>query len=257
MQSYFSILIALLLFAGCSTSERNSDSNDSVSTSMESSEDESESLNTLTDTETKEGWRLLFDGRSMDGWRAFKNQQNNSWEVSNGTLHCKPFNDNGDNHRSDLITKEQFKNFDLRFEWRITPQANTGVMYHVTEELNETYMTGPEYQIVDDDGYPGEMVDTQKSGAVYHMYAPSIETKLNPIGEWNDSRIVVNNNHAEHWLNGVKIAAYAIQSDDWKSKIASSKWKDFPRFGIPENGHIALQDHRNEVWFRNLKIRTF
>lgn len=258
MQNNFLILTAALLLGGCNTSVRDTRSGDSVGTSaQEKPADQIKTSNTLSDAEVKDGWRLLFDGESMNGWRVFKKQENNSWEISEGTLHCKPFNDNGENKRADLVTEEQFENFELRFEWKITPQANTGVMYHVTEELAETYMTGPEFQIVDDEGYPGEMVDTQKTGSVYHMYAPLRDSKPNAIGEWNESRILVKNNNAEHWLNGMKVAAYIIQSNDWKSRIASSKWKDFPQFGVPGKGHIALQDHRNEVWFRNLKIRTF
>jgi hypothetical protein len=244
----------IVLFFSCASPDRGKAVDDS--TSLSTDRERQDSKNVLSEDEISEGWTLLFDGESMNGWRVFKKMENNSWEVAEGTLHCKAFNDDGVNQRADLITEMQFENFDLRFEWKITPQANTGVMYHVTEDLQETYMTGPEFQIVDDVGYPGEVVDTQLTGSVYHMYAASMEKHLNPVGEWNESRIVVLNKRAEHWLNWMKVAQYTIQSDDWKAKIASSKWKDFPQFGVPEKGHIALQDHRNEVWFRNLKIKT-
>lgn len=257
MQKFILTLGSLLLCIACSGPERNKEAVDSASDETGTATNEiPASANALSEEELKDGWTLLFDGASMNGWRIFKGLKNNSWEVTDGTLHCKPFNDNGVNDRSDLVTDMQFQNFDLRFEWKITPQANTGVMYHVREDLQETYMTGPEFQIVDDEGYPGEPEDTQLTGSVYHMYAATAGKKLNPVGEWNESRIVVDNNKAEHWVNGSKVAEYTIQSDDWKAKISSSKWKDFPQFGVPEKGHIALQDHRNEVWFRNLKIKT-
>jgi len=202
-----------------------------------------------------EGFVSLFDGTTMSGWRIYKNKPNNSWEVLDGTLHCKPFAEGGDNQRSDLITEEQYDNFEFSFEWKISAQGNSGVIYLVSEAYNESYETGPEYQVMDDDGYPGEVAAANRSACNYDMHA--IENrKLNPAGEWNEGKIVVNNKHVEHWLNGEKVLEYDIDSDDWKARRDASKWKDFPGYGTVSKGHIALQDHGNEVWYRNLAIKV-
>jgi hypothetical protein len=210
--------------------------------------------NMLTPGQAAEGWYLLFDGTSMNGWRIFKDQQNDSWEVIDGTLHCKPFKDNETNLRSDLISEEQYDNFELSFEWKISPQGNSGVMFRVTEEFDQPYASGPEYQLIDDKGYPGDLQPTQLTGANYDMHAPS-EEKSNAVGEWNTSKLVVNDNHVEHWLNGTMVVEYDIQSDDWNQKVKNSKWKDFPGYGLAKKGHIDLQDHGNEVWLRSIMIK--
>ncbi len=243
------ILTAIIFVAAC-TSPSGKDQANTANVAVD------DSNNKLSDEEAREGWALLFDGKTMSGWRVFKNLDNNSWEVSDGTLHCRAFDDNGENMRADLISKDQYENFELKFEWKISPQANTGVIFHVTEELSETYMTGPEYQILDDEGYPGEPVPSQLTGSNYHMYEAARDKKMNPAGEWNESKLVVNGPHVEHWLNGGKVTEYDINSEEWNKRIDESKWKDFPKFAAATKGHIALQDHKHEVWFRNLKIKT-
>ena len=216
---------------------------------------ESAPLNQLTEQQKAEGWKLLFDGQSTNGWRMFKNAENDSWEVIDGTLHCKPFNDAAENKRADLMTSDQYENYELAFDWKISAQGNSGVIFRVTEEFDVPYASGPEYQVIDDVGYPGELKEENKSGGTFDMYIPQNKT-MNPVGEWNSSKLVVNGNHVEHWLNGKKVVDYDLGSDDWKKRVAASKWKDFPGYGLAKSGHIDLQDHGNEVWFRNMMIKT-
>ena len=212
-------------------------------------------LNSLTDEQKAEGWQLLFDGQSLNGWKIFKDRKNNSWEVVDGMLHCKaPIETPGvDNERSDLMTLEQYDNFELYLEWKIAPQSNSGIMYRVTEEFEQPYLTGPEYQIIDDAGYAHEK-EFHHTGANYDMHIAE-NKKLNPVGEWNSSKIVANGNQIEHWLNGNKVVAYEINSEDWINRKNASKWAEATGYGVPAKGHIDLQDHGSEIWFRNIMIR--
>ncbi|HEY9049005.1 MAG TPA: DUF1080 domain-containing protein [Ohtaekwangia sp.] len=208
----------------------------------------------LSDQQKAEGWVALFDGKTTTGWHFFKNKENNSWEVSDGTLHCKPFIENGTNQRSDLTTDTQYENFELTFDWKISAQGNSGIMFRVSEEYSEPYASGPEYQIIDDEGYPGDLKDVQLTGANYDMHVASAKA-AKPVGEWNEGKIIVNGNHVEHWLNGTKVVEYELGSDDWNKRRKVSKWKDFPGYGLTKKGSIDLQDHGNEVWFKNILIK--
>lgn len=195
----------------------------------------------------------LFNGQSLTGWRSFRNLPNNSWEVVDGTLHCKPFSDSVENFRSDLITEAQYRNFELTFEFKLASQSNSGVMFRVSEDYDQTYATGPEYQLIDDVGYPGTLAEENKTAGNYAMHVPE-NKNLKPVGEWNEGKIIVQENNVEHWLNGTRVVAYELNSPDWIARRDASKWKDFPAYGTIEKGHIALQDHGNEVWFRNIAI---
>lgn len=211
--------------------------------------------NQLTEQQKAQGLIALFDGKTLDGWHIYKNKENDSWEVADGTLHCKPFVENGTNKRSDLTTNEQYENFELYFDWKISPQGNSGVMFHVVETYDEPYGSGPEYQVLDDVGYPGDLKDVQLTAANYDMHVAGSNKKMNPVGEWNNSKLVVNHNHVEHWLNGEKVVEYDLGSDDWNQRLAKSKWKDFPGYAKSPKGHIDLQDHGNEVWYKNIYLK--
>jgi hypothetical protein len=210
--------------------------------------------NKLTDAQKAEGWKLLFNGRNTEGWRFYKNKENNSWEVADGALHCKPFD--GNEKRSDIMTTEQYENFDLSFDWKVSRKGNSGVMFRVTEDFDEPFFSGPEYQVIDDKEYPGELTDLQLTGANYDMHAPPADKPVNPVGQWNTSRLAVNGNHVEHWLNGAKVVEYDLNSADWKSRKNKSKWKDAKGYGIAKKGYIDFQDHGAEVWFKNIMIKT-
>ncbi|MFZ6002192.1 MAG: 3-keto-disaccharide hydrolase [Bacteroidota bacterium] len=250
MKSALSIALAFLLFA-CG----NSTKTETTTETEPAQAADVTPLPTLTEEQTAQGWRILFDGTTTNGWKIFKDRKNNSWEVVNGTLHCKaPSEVAGvDNERSDLMTVEQFENFELSLEWKLAAQSNSGIIFRVTEEYEQPYFTGPEYQLIDDQGYPEEK-DVHLTGANYDVHAVP-NKKMNKLGEWNHTKIVANGNKVEHWLNGEKILEYEIGSADWTQRKNASKWKDVVGYCVPKSGHIDLQDHGGEAWFRNIMIR--
>jgi hypothetical protein len=207
--------------------------------------------NTLTPEEEKEGWVLLFDGKTMNGWRTYQNIPADDWELADGNLHCK---EEGVTKRADLITNDQYDNFELQIDWKIRQGENSGIIYRATEENGASYESGPEYQLIDDLGYPGKLSDKQHTGANYDMNPPMVSA-VKPAGEYNHTRILVNGAHVEHWLNGQKLVEYELWSPEWQKNKAASKWKDLATYGAAHQGHIALQDHGGGVWFKNIKIR--
>ena len=203
--------------------------------------------NTLTAAEQKAGWRLLFDGKSTAGWRGFKAAAPDAgWTVKDGALMPDP------KTSKDIMTKDEFANFELDFEWKISPKGNSGVMFHVIEQGDETYQSGPEYQILDNSR--GER-PLEQAGGLYALYAPSMDM-TKPVGEFNQARIIVDHGRVQHWLNGMMVAEYDMGSADFKAKVAGSKFKAWPQFASSPTGHIALQNHGNAVAFRNLKIKV-
>ena len=210
--------------------------------------------NSLTDSEKKAGWKLLFDGRSMNGWRAYKNQETNSWTAAKGILYCKGSETDKSDKRADLITEDQFENFELSVDWKISAKGNSGILYMVTEQFPRSYQSGPEYQLIDDVNFPEKLEEWQKTGANYAM-DPAPAAKPKPVGQWNTTRIVVNKGQVEHWLNGKKILEFEMWTDEWQKKKVNGKWKDAPGYGMSKKGHIALQDHGSEAWFKNVKIK--
>ncbi|MGM0666939.1 MAG: 3-keto-disaccharide hydrolase [Bacteroidota bacterium] len=211
--------------------------------------------NELTEAEVEEGWQLLFDGASLENWKAYNAEGTGSWLVEDGLLAASGTGSDSDGY---IITKKQYENFDLKFDWKIAEGGNSGVLYHVieSERYPTPYLTGPEYQLVDDVGFPSELEEWQKTGADYAMYVPDSEKKtLNPVGEWNSSRIVFDNGHVEHWLNGEKILEFEAWTDEWFELKNSGKWENAPDYGLSSVGHISLQDHGSRIWFRNMKIR--
>lgn len=202
--------------------------------------------NALSPAEKAAGWRLLFDGRSTDGWRGFKTAAPDAgWTVQDGALGPDP------KTSKDILTKETFGDFELVFDWKITPKGNSGVMFHVTETGEQTYQSGPEYQVVDN--ARGEPL-VEQAGALYGLYAPATDA-TKPVGEFNHSRLILKGGKGEHWLNGVKVAAYDLNSPEFKAKVAASKFKAWPQFAASDTGHIAIQNHGDHVWYRNIKIR--
>ncbi len=195
----------------------------------------------------------LFDGKTLKGWRTFQNKPADSWFVKDGLL-CNKGNGDPATKHADLITEKQYENFELSLDWKIAPQANSGILYMVSEAYPASYYSGPEYQLIDDTGYPGKLEDWQKTGANYAMDPPLVNA-TKPAGEWNHTVIKVNKGKVEHWLNGKKVAGYMLWSDSWKERKRTGKWKDHPEYGMAAKGHIAFQDHGGEVCFRNITIQ--
>ena len=207
--------------------------------------------NMLSESEKKEGWKLLFDGKTMDGWRAYKGREQNGWKADKGELISIK---EGVTKRSDIVTNEQYESFELKIDWKVEKGANSGIIYHSLETHDASYETGPEYQVIDDEGYIDKLEDWQKSGADYAMHPPSKIT-AKPVGQFNHTRIVVKGAHVEHWLNGVKVVGYEAWTPEWEKLRKEGKWKDYPDYGISKTGHIVLQDHGGGVSFKNIKIR--
>jgi hypothetical protein len=207
--------------------------------------------NVLTKKEKKQGWILLFDGSTKNGWRHYQNRVADNWDVKNGELYCKT---EGVTKRTDLITTEQYENYELMIDWKIDPKKNSGIIYMVTEENSASYLSGPEYQLIDDTGYPEKIQDKQYSGSNYDMHVP-VSRAAKPAGEYNHTKIVINRGHVEHWLNGVKVVDYQLWTTEWEKLKSESKWKNVKSYGMSAKGYIALQDHGGGVYFRNIKLK--
>lgn len=209
-------------------------------------------INTLSNKELKEGWELLFDGKTTDNWKTFNGGEVTGWKVIDGILQNSGV---GSDHGGDIISKKQYSNFELYLEWKIAPASNSGIFYHVQEGLtNAIYETGPEYQLLDDNGWPNKLEPHQYSGANYGMHTPE-NAHVVEINEWNITRIIVNGPHIEHWLNGNKVVEYDLWTDAWNELKSKSKWAEKPHYGMAKSGHIGLQDHGGLTMFRNIKIR--
>jgi hypothetical protein len=247
-------IVFLTLACGDYTGSAKGVDNSDTTRSSPAASSTTESLNKLTNEETTAGWKLLFDGSSLNGWRTYQHKNADSWTVQDGALYCKGSESDKSDMRADMITKDQYENFELSIDWKIAPKGNSGLLYMVTESSKAAYMTGPEYQIIDDIGFPDKLDDMQKTAANYAMN-PAPDASPNPAGEWNNTRLIVNKGHVEHWLNGKKVVEYELWSDKWKAAKAAGKWKDTPEYGMSKKGHIGLQDHGSEAWFRNIKIK--
>jgi hypothetical protein len=208
--------------------------------------------NTLTKKEIEEGWELLFDGKTMGKWKTFNGGEVTGWKIIEGEMHNSGV---GSDHGGDIITKKQYASFELYLEWKIASESNSGVFFHVQEGLtNAIHESGPEYQLIDDKGWPTELKKSQYSGANYDMHPPQ-NAEVKPLDEWNTARIIVNGPKVEHWLNGKEVVEYELWTDEWNELKANSKWAERPHYGLAKTGHIGLQDHGGLTMFRNIKIR--
>jgi hypothetical protein len=216
-------------------------------------------VNVLTPAEKAAGWRLLFDGTSKTGWHGYNKQDTQAWTIDDCALKTAGTETNyGSDLRPDLVTDAEYTNFELTLEWKGSKAGNSGIMYGVIEnpKYPAAWMTGPEYQLIDDVGFPQKLEPNRQAGSNYSMHAPDAAQKvLEPIGDWNTTRIVVRDAHVEHWLNGKKIVEFERWTPEWNALRDSGKWKDAPDYGKAKTGRIALQDHGSVFWFRNVKIR--
>ena len=205
--------------------------------------------NTLNDAERRAGWRLLFNGTSLDGWRQYQGDAiPAAWGVANGSITKNVTT-------SDIVTRDQFGDFELTFDWKVATGGNAGVFYRATEQYDRVYWSATEFQLLDDTNAADGRNPLTSAGAAYGLY-PAPRGIVKPAGEWNVARIVAVGPHVEHWLNGQKLLEYEFWSADWEAKVKDSKFKDWPNYGRAVRGHIALQgDHRGDLELRNIKIR--
>lgn len=246
-----SVLFVTVGIAACGSSE------------PEQEREASAAPNMLTPAEQEEGWQLLFDGNSLDGWRGYDFFDVDSipegWQVSDGTLHFDGTNEDDDFVA--LITEEKFSDFELKLEWKISEEGDSGVFYRVSRDAVQEFHTGPEFQLTDGrSDYLAQLDSLVRAGACYEMFAPRTNAANEP-GTWNSLRLVVEGSHVEHWLNGTKVLEYELGSSEWEDRIQLSTetgwpdWTQWPMFGTNENGFIGLQDHGDPAWFRNIKIQ--
>jgi Domain of Unknown Function (DUF1080) len=254
MKSFIQLLFLMILIIaiGCNKPANQSES---VATTEVSP-------NSLTDEEKTAGWELLFDGQTLNGWKRYgADSIGPLWRVKDGVIVCsgEGLGEGTKDIGGSLMTLRQFGNFELVVDWKITPGGNSGILYHVMEkaEYATDYATGPEYQVLDDAGWKGEPLrEAQKAGSNYDMYAAPATKKLSAIGEWNTSRIVYNNGHVEHYLNGEKTVEFDESSADYQERYKKSKWVEYPGWNTFKTGSISLQDHGANVYFRNIKIKA-
>jgi len=238
-QVFFIVAAVMLLIVGCNPS-----------TDEESAEETAEESIIMEEPVTmEESWKDL----GADQWRRYQGDHlPEAWQVmEDGTIHFTAEGEGGD-----IVTLDQYENFELDIEWKVSPGGNSGIMFRVSEEHDAPWRTGPEYQILDNEAHPDALEGSDRhAGANYDMHAPSMDV-VHPAGEWNHAKIVVDGANVEHWLNGELIVSYELHSDTWNDLIAESKWIDMPTYGMEKMGHICLQDHSDPVWFRNIRIRS-
>lgn len=229
--------------------------------------EQSQSTNRLEASERANGWRLLFDGSTLDGWRGlgYDTVPTAHWKVVDGAIHkvasgnVAKLPDGQPARGGDLMTKETFRDFELYFEWKVTPGANSGVKYNVSEAMSRKSANhaalGFEYQVLDDSLNEDNKIPSHRAGSLYDMIASNATTRLRPVAQWNSARIVFRGNHGEHWLNGVKVVSYDLGTPRMDSLLAASKYKSIAGFADRRAGHIVLQDHGDATFYRNIKIK--
>ncbi len=250
--TYFIILLFILISTGCNTKNQ---------------KNREQQNNTLTSKEKKDGWKLLFDGKTFNGWRGLGTDAvPDGWIIEDGAIKILPKTDwprQADGQPilgADLITVDTYEDFELSWEWKLNKGGNSGIKYNVSEELSIAYppkgcALGFEFQMMDDSGLSGSAKKDNSTGCLYDIVPPDKNKIVKPLGEYNTSKIKIKGNRGEHWLNGSKVLEYELGSPQFDALIQQSKFKDIPGFASKRKGHIVLQDHAEEAWFRNIKIK--
>lgn len=198
------------------------------------------------------GWRDLFNGTDLSGWKSYKGDTpGDGWVVEEGAITLSS------GGAGDLVTADDFGPFELVLEWRVAPKGNSGVIYLVNEVegAGATWHTGPEMQVLDNDGHRDGAFPSHRAGTLYDLAVPA-SAGVKPVGDWNEARILFTGSRIEHWLNGEKLVDVSYGDEDWAARVAGSKFRDMPHFGKASSGRIALQDHGDRVWYRNIRIRA-
>lgn len=226
-------------------------------------------VNYLSEADREAGWEMLFDGSTFDGWRGLGRDHipEGHWEIEDGTIRkvasgdVPTAPDGQPLEGGDILSEDTFEDFELVLEWRVSEAGNSGIKYNVSESMSvsnppEHAALGFEYQILDDDRHPDALNGANRTaGALYDLISPSDQKRLQPVGKWNESRVIFDGSHGEHWLNGVLVVEYDLDSARFDSLLEASKYSDLENFATKRAGHIVLQDHGDDVWFRNIKIR--
>lgn len=208
------------------------------------------------------GWVSIFDGKTTNGWHSYGQEKAGAnWTIVDGAIFfdTDKKESTGSKSSGDLVTDKEYDNFHLKLEWKISRNGNSGIIFYVHEDtakFKATYHTGPEMQVLDNDGHSDGKIIKHRSGDLYDLISSSIET-VKPVGEWNQAEIIANNGKLDFVLNGSNIVSTTMWDDNWKKLVAGSKFKGMPGFSIYKKGRIALQDHGNMVWYRNIKIKEF
>jgi hypothetical protein len=216
--------------------------------------DQAAAPNTLTPKESESGWVLLFDGKSTTGWHGYNMPGfPDCWTIEDG---CFTMTTTGGAESQDIITDKVYKSFAISVEYKLTPAANSGLIWQIKEDTlyKFPYETGPEMQVIDHEGWPDKLEEWQINGANYAMYTPLVKP-YKPVGEWNHMMVVVDSNKVTQFLNGQKTVEYVKYSEEWNKLRNSGKWNAFPDWGKYDEGHISLQNHGTKVWYRSIKLK--
>lgn len=258
MKTNFAILLFALTFFACGDSTTSTNAAAETSTDTPAEKVETPQHNVLSEQEKADGWALLFDGKTTNGWRGYNKETfpTKGWEVKDGELLVIKSGTEEEGFGGDVITKETFENFDLTLEFAVTDTSNSGVFYMVKEEAERPiWHNAPEYQVLDNDTYATMGITNMHFTAANYDLHPAETDYTKPKGEWNQVRILVDKGHVEHWLNGKQVVAYDLWTPEWEALVQKSKFKDYPNYGKNKNGAIGLQDHGHLVRYRNIKIR--
>src|SRR5688572_327353 len=249
MRNFLAIVIAVSVVA-C-----NDDSSEEKETKTQTMNG---SHNILTNEEQKDGWQLLFDGISTKGWHNYGGAPvGYAWSIADSSLYFDG-SLKKDTLSQDIVTQDEYENFHLKLEWKVDTNGNSGIMFYVNEDTSlytKPYHTGPEMQILDNAGHPDAKISKHRAGDLYDLISCRKET-VRPALQWNQVEIKCVNGKLDFWLNGENVVSTQLWDDNWRKMIADSKFKQWPDFGTFKKGRICLQDHRDKVWFRNIKIKT-
>ena len=244
-KTMLSLSALLLLASACGTSSNEVDSDTTT-------------VNQETDVMVDNDWIELFNGQDLNGWKGYgKDAPGDAWKVVDGVIHFDANAKKNDGASGgDLVTQDSFGDFHLKLEWKISENGNSGIMFYVQDngEYNAPYHTGPEYQLLDNDGHPDGKITTHRTADLYDLIESSSEP-VKPVGEWNETEIISKDGKLEFYLNGVNTVTTTMWDEQWDQMVAESKFKDMPGFGKYQEGRIVLQDHNDDVWFRNIQIK--
>ena len=252
MTNKLTLALSLLstLFFSCNSS-------DSTSETATDSTDTKTTMNTETTTDA-EGWQSLFDGTKIEGWHTYgKTAPGSSWKVADGVLYLDSTKTDGKREEGDLVTDKEYENFHLSLDWKLAPGGNSGIIFLINEDTaayKRTYETGPEMQVLDNAGHSDGKIPKHHAGDLYDLIACSTET-VKPTGEWNHAEIKLDKGQLDFYLNGTNVVSTTIGDDNWNKMVAGSKFKAMPGFAKSKKGKIALQDHGDPVWYKNIKIK--